>query len=46
MHNKNQKFASVIFSTSNHTPFDFPAEKITLVDGVKEKSVKNAIKIC
>ncbi len=37
-------FASVIFSTSNHTPFDFPENKIALVDGVEEKSVKNAIK--
>jgi phosphoglycerol transferase MdoB-like AlkP superfamily enzyme len=37
-------FASVIFSTSNHTPFDFPEGKIDLVKGVEEKSVKNAIK--
>jgi phosphoglycerol transferase MdoB-like AlkP superfamily enzyme len=40
----NQKFAAVMFSTSNHAPFDFPEEKIELVKGVKVKSVKNAIK--
>jgi len=39
-----KKFASVIFSTSNHSPFDFPKEKIELVKNVPEKSVKNAIK--
>ncbi len=44
LYNKNQKFASVIFSTSNHSPFDFPDKKIKLIDGVKKKSVKNAIK--
>ncbi len=38
------KFAAVMFSTSNHAPFDFPDEKIELVDGVAKKSVKNAIK--
>lgn len=40
----NQKFASVIFSTSNHSPFDFPENKIELVKDVLKKSVKNAIK--
>ena len=44
LHNKNQKFASVIFSTSNHSPFDFPDKKVELVKGVAKKSVKNAIK--
>lgn len=41
---KNQKFVSVIFSTSNHTPFDFPDNKIELVKNEPKKSVKNAIK--
>lgn len=41
---KNKKFASVIFSTSNHAPFDYPDGKIKLIDGVAKKSVKNAIK--
>ena len=40
----NKKFASVIFSTTNHSPFDFPDDKIELVEGVAKKSVKNAIK--
>ncbi len=39
-----KKFAAVIFSTSNHAPFDFPEGKIALIDGVPKKSVKNAIK--
>jgi phosphoglycerol transferase MdoB-like AlkP superfamily enzyme len=39
-----KKFASVIFSTSNHSPFDFPEDKIDLIKGVPVKSVKNAIK--
>ncbi|HIC44097.1 MAG TPA: LTA synthase family protein, partial [Sulfurimonas sp.] len=37
-------FMSVVFSTSNHMPFDFPDGKIELVKGVEKKSVKNAIK--
>ncbi|MGB5917558.1 LTA synthase family protein [Arcobacter sp.] len=41
---KKQKFVSVVFSTSNHTPFDFPDGKIDLIKGEAKKSVKNAIK--
>lgn len=44
LYKENKKFASVIFSTTNHTPFDFPDAKIKLIDGVEKKSVKNAIK--
>lgn len=44
LYKKDKKFAAVMFSTTNHTPFDFPDEKITLVEGVPKKSVKNAIK--
>lgn len=44
LYKKNKRFAAVLFSTSNHTPFDFPECKIQLVDGVPEKSVENAIK--
>jgi len=44
LHQKDQKFVSVIFSTSNHSPFDFPTDKIELIKGEKKKSVKNAIK--
>ncbi len=39
-----KKFAAVMFSTSNHSPFDFPKGRIELIPNVKEKSVKNAIK--
>ena len=44
LYRENKKFVSVIFSTSNHKPFDFPDGKIELIKGVKKKSVKNAIK--
>ncbi len=40
----NKPFMSVVFSTSNHTPFDFPDGKIELIEGIPKKSVKNAIK--
>ena len=41
---KHQKFVTVMFSTSNHSPFDFPDGKIKLIKGVPKKSVKNAIR--
>jgi len=44
LYSRGEKFASVIFSTSNHTPFDFPEDKIEWVEGVPRKSVKNAVK--
>ncbi len=44
MYANGEKFVTVMFSTSNHSPFDFPDGKIDLIDGVKKKSVKNAIK--
>ena len=44
LYEKGEKFASVIFSTSNHAPFDFPEDKIKLIESEKKKSVKNAIK--
>ncbi|WP_373069645.1 LTA synthase family protein [Sulfurimonas sp.] len=44
MYLENQKFASVMFSTSNHAPFECPYEKIDLVDKSNVKSVKNAVK--
>jgi phosphoglycerol transferase MdoB-like AlkP superfamily enzyme len=39
-YNNNQKFASVMFSTSNHVPFDFPENRIELINGVDKKSGK------
>ena len=41
---KNKPFVAVMFSTSNHSPFDFPSGKIELIDGIEEKSELNAIK--
>ncbi len=37
-------FAALMFSSSNHTPFEIPTNRITLVDKEKKYSVKNAIK--
>ena len=44
MHAKNQKFATVMFSQSNHAPFEFPYDKIELLKDVEPNSVKNAVK--
>lgn len=44
LHAKGQKFATVMFSQSNHSPFEFPCEKIELIKDVPPNSVKNAIK--
>jgi phosphoglycerol transferase MdoB-like AlkP superfamily enzyme len=44
LHAKKQKFASVMFSTSNHSPFEYPEGKIEPLNGETIKSVKNAVK--
>jgi len=44
LHADGKNFAAVMFSTSNHQPFDFPDGRIELVDGVEKRHVKNAIK--
>lgn len=44
MYAKEQKFATVMFSQSNHSPFEFPCEKIELLKDVPQNSVKNAVK--
>ena len=44
LNDNGEKFVSVIFSTTNHTPFDFPPGVIELLPGEPVKSVKNAIK--
>ncbi len=44
LYKKQQPFVSVMFSTTNHTPFDFPEGRIELIKGVEPYSVKNAIK--
>jgi phosphoglycerol transferase MdoB-like AlkP superfamily enzyme len=37
-------FASVVFTSSNHTPFELPDNTIEWVPGVERRSVENAIK--
>lgn len=44
LHATNQKFATVMFSQSNHSPFLYPNEKIELIKDVPANSVKNAVK--
>lgn len=44
MHTKGKKFATIMFSQSNHSPFEFPYEKIELIEDVPKNSVKNAVK--
>ncbi|MCK5696570.1 MAG: sulfatase-like hydrolase/transferase [Gammaproteobacteria bacterium] len=44
LHQQKQPFVAVMFSTSNHSPFDFPKGKIELLAGIEEKSELNAIK--
>lgn len=44
MYKNKEKFAALMFSTTNHSPFDFPQNKIELIKDEKIKSVNNAIK--
>jgi len=44
MHEQQKPFAAVMFSTTYHSPFDFPSGKIELIEGIPEKSELNAIK--
>jgi len=39
-----EPFVSVMFSTTNHSPFEFPEGRIELLPGVPARSDKNAIK--
>jgi len=41
---KNEKFVSVIFSSSNHSPFELPDGKIEFIAGEPRQGVKNAVK--
>ncbi len=42
-HAQNKPFVSVLFSTTNHTPYELPEGRIELSDGEPENGVKNAI---
>lgn len=39
-----EKFVSVMFSSSNHSPFELPENKIDFISGEPLKGVKNAVK--
>lgn len=41
---KGEKFVSVIFSSSNHSPFELPEGKIDFIPGKPKKGVDNAVK--
>jgi len=41
---KGEKFVSVMFSSSNHSPFELPDGKIEFIKGEPRQSVKNAVK--
>lgn len=44
LHAEGRPFASVIFSQSNHAPFDLPEGKVEWLEGVPVRSVENAIR--
>lgn len=41
---KGEKFVSVLFSTSNHSPFELPEGKIDFIPGKPKNGVENAVK--
>ncbi|HEX5710442.1 MAG TPA: LTA synthase family protein, partial [Sulfuricurvum sp.] len=41
---KGEKFVSVMFSSSNHSPFELPDGKIEFIQGNPRQSVENAVK--
>jgi phosphoglycerol transferase MdoB-like AlkP superfamily enzyme len=41
---KGEKFVSVMFSSSNHSPFELPDGKIEFIKGEPRQSVNNAVK--
>jgi len=44
LYHEHKKFATIMFSQSNHSPFEYPDNKIKLIDGQDAQSVKNAVK--
>jgi len=44
LHKAGTPFLSVFFTTTNHTPFEFPDGRIELIDGVAPASEENAVK--
>ena len=43
-HENGQPFVSVLFSTTNHTPFEYPEGRIEPISGFPKNGVENAIK--
>ena len=43
-HQKGESFVSVLFSTTNHTPFEYPKGRIEPIASEPENGVKNAVK--
>jgi phosphoglycerol transferase MdoB-like AlkP superfamily enzyme len=41
---KGERFVSVMFSSSNHSPFELPDGKIKFIEGKPRQSVENAVK--
>ena len=41
---KGEKFVSVMFSSSNHSPFELPEGKIDFISGKPKQGVENAVK--
>lgn len=41
---RGEKFVSVLFSSSNHSPFELPEGKIDFISGKPKQSVDNAVK--
>lgn len=41
---KGEKFVSVMFSSSNHEPFELPDGKIEFIEGKERRSAENAVK--
>jgi len=44
LHRKGQAFSALMFSSSNHQPFEYPIGRIKPVDNNKTYSLKNAVK--
>jgi phosphoglycerol transferase MdoB-like AlkP superfamily enzyme len=43
-HAQGQPFVSVLFSTTNHTPFEYPDGRIEPIEGKPKNGVENAVK--
>jgi len=44
LYKEGKPFAAMMFSSSNHSPFEYPDGRIEVVDGVDKYSLENAVK--